>query len=61
MAAIALVVMAATWVADNNLICAEEMSAISALLTVAKSYDLIRVDVVVADLKSIAMTKLLPP
>jgi len=35
--------MAATWVADSNLICAEEMSAISALLTVAKSYDLIRV------------------
>jgi hypothetical protein len=62
MADIASDEMAATWVADNNLICAEEMSAISALVTVEKSCDLIVVDVVVADLKSIvAMTKLLPP
>ena len=37
MAAIASDEMAATWVADNNLICAEEMSAISALVTFEKS------------------------
>jgi hypothetical protein len=55
------VVIAATWVADNILICAEEILAISALVTVEKSYVLIFVAVVDEDVKSIAMSKLQPP
>ena len=60
MAAIAPVEMAATWVADNDLICADVMSAICVLVTVEKSYDLIVfIDAVLKSM--VAITKLQPP